>query len=87
MVESSTSQSGGRRRIVPTHWRVQERVFLAEGFAFRRQEGSHRAYVKPGINRPVVIPTYGQVPVSIIRANMKTAGMSRERYLELLGSG
>jgi len=74
-----------RRRIVPTAWQIQERVFLADGFVFRRQQGSHRAYTKPGTNRPVVIPAYGQVPVSIIRANMKTAGVSRERYFELLG--
>ena len=51
---------------------------------FARQEGSHRSYVKPGITRPVVIPTYSEVPVSIIRTNLKTAGISREEFLALL---
>lgn len=71
-------------KLVPTHWRVQEAIFLGDGFRFVRQVGSHRAYVKPGVPRPVVIPTYPAVPVSIIRNNMRTAGMSRERYLQLL---
>jgi len=73
-------------RVTPVHWRLLERVFLAAGFRFVRQEGSHRSYVKPGIARPVVIPTYDEVPVAIIRNNLKTAGISREEYFRLLGS-
>jgi len=60
------------------------KVFLAAGFKFARQEGSHRSYVKPGISRPIVIPTYDEIPISIIRNNLKTAGISREEYLRLL---
>ena len=73
-------------RITPTHWKVLEKVFLAVGFRFARQEGSHRSYIKPGVSRPVVIPTYDEVPVSIIRNNLKTAGISREEYFRLLRS-
>jgi len=71
-------------RITPTHWKVLEKVFLAVGFRFARQEGSHRSYIKPGVSRPVVIPTYDEVPVSIIRNNLKTAGISRDEYFRLL---
>jgi predicted RNA binding protein YcfA (HicA-like mRNA interferase family) len=71
-------------RIIPIHWRLLEKVFVAAGFRFARQEGSHRSYVKEGIRRPLVIPTYDEVPVSIIRHNMKTAGMSRDAYFALL---
>lgn len=71
-------------RITPIHWRRLEKVFLAEGFAFARQEGSHRSYVKSGILRPIVIPAYDEVPVSIIRLNLKTAGISREEYFRLI---
>jgi len=42
-------------------------------------------FVKPGTLRPIVIPRYASVPVFIIRNNIRTAGMSRERYFELLG--
>lgn len=41
-------------------------------------------FTKPGVMRPVVIPKYGSVPVFIIKNNLRTAGMSRERYFELL---
>ena len=74
-------------RITPLHWKDLERVFLAWGFRFARQEGSHRSYVKEGVSRPVVIPTYVDVPVSIIRNNLKTAGISREEYFRLLEQG
>ena len=71
-------------RITPIHWRDLERVFLAAGFRFARQEGSHRSYVKESISRPIVIPTYTEVPISIIRNNLKTAGISRDEYFRLL---
>ena len=71
-------------RIVPVPWRDLERVFLAAGFRFVRQEGSHRAYTKPGVPRPIIIPTYDEVPVSIIRGNLRSAGISRDEYFALL---
>lgn len=71
-------------RITPIHWRVLEKVLLAAGFQFARQEGSHRSYTKPGVSRPVVIPTYDEIPVSIIHNNLKTAGISRDDYFRLL---
>jgi len=71
-------------KITPTHWTMLEKIFLRDGWQFDRQEGSHRSYVKTGVARPVVIPTYRAVPVSIIRSIMRTANMSRERYFELL---
>jgi predicted RNA binding protein YcfA (HicA-like mRNA interferase family) len=70
--------------MTPIHWRVLEQVFLAAGFRFVRQQGSHRSYVKPGIVRPIVIPTYDAIPVSIIRNNLKTAGLSRDEFFSLL---
>jgi len=36
------------------------------------------------MTRPIVIPTYDEVPVSIIRNNLKTAGITREEYFILL---
>jgi predicted RNA binding protein YcfA (HicA-like mRNA interferase family) len=71
-------------RITPVSWRQLEKVFLAAGFAFARQEGSHRSYTKAGVLRPVVIPTYDEVPVFIIRNNLRTAGISRDEYFQLL---
>ncbi len=71
-------------RFTPVEWRRLEAVFLAAGFRFVRQEGSHRSYVKAGVARPVVIPAYRDVPVFVIRNNLKTAGISRDEYFRLL---
>ena len=71
-------------KFTPVDLKTLERVFLAAGFQFARQEGSHSSYIKPGIARPVVIPTYREVPVFIIRNNLKTAGISRDDYFRLL---
>jgi predicted RNA binding protein YcfA (HicA-like mRNA interferase family) len=68
----------------PVDWKTLECIFLAAGFQFVRQEGSHRSYVKPGVLRPVVIPAYRDVPVFVIRNNLKTAGLSRDDFFRLL---
>ena len=73
-------------RLAPTDWRTLVRVFEADGFTRDRTTGSHVALSKPGIARPVIIPKYARVGLDIIRNNMRTAGMSRERYFELLGA-
>jgi predicted RNA binding protein YcfA (HicA-like mRNA interferase family) len=72
-------------RLTPVSWKVLESIFLKDGFVFEGQVGSHRTYSKQGIARPVVIPSHKK-PVSInaIISNMKTAGMSRDRFFELL---
>lgn len=71
-------------RVAPTDWRTLVRVFEAEGFNTDRIAGSHVIMSKPGIARPVVIPKYAEVGRDIIQSNMRTAGISRERYLQLL---
>lgn len=49
-----------------------------------RTEGDHFVYVKPGVARPVVIPDWAEVPVFIIKNNLRTAGISRDEYFEFL---
>ena len=37
---------------------------------------------KTGVSRPVVIPEWSEIPVFIIKNNLRTAGISREEYLK-----
>ena len=60
------------------------RILEHEGFALARERGDHMVFTKPGIERPVVVPRYDPLPVSIIKNVLRTARISRERYLELL---
>jgi predicted RNA binding protein YcfA (HicA-like mRNA interferase family) len=71
--------------IQPVPYQTLVSIFEKDGFRFARQSGDHRIYTKPGIKRPLVIPTYRSVPVFIIRNLLRTAGMSRDRYFALLG--
>jgi len=40
---------------------------------------------KRGILRPIVIPKYKNIPVFIIKNNLRSSGISRDSYFELLG--
>jgi len=73
-------------QIVPVPFQTLVRVFETEGFTFSRQRGDHLIYTKLGIVRPLVIPAYKSVPIFIIKNLLRTSGMSRERYFELLDS-
>ena len=68
----------------PVDYLTLIRVFERDGFAFNRQHGDYLIYTKAGVKRPLVIPTYKELPVFIIKNLLRTAGMSRERYFDLL---
>ena len=70
--------------IKPIHYSKLVHVFELDGWAHSRTKGDHLSFTKPGYKRPVVIPKWDAVPVFIIQNNLRTAGMSRERYFELL---
>ncbi len=70
--------------IKPTSYQVQVKIFEAAGCTYIRTQGDHLVYHYAGAKRPVVIPKYKEVPVFIIKNNMKVIGMSVEQYLTLL---
>lgn len=61
-----------------------KRVFEKAGFRCVRIEGDHFVYTKEGVPRPVVIPDWKEVPVFIIKNNLRTAGLTRDEYFGLL---
>ena len=60
------------------------KIFEKAGFKCVRIEGDHFVYTKQGITRPAIIPDWKEIPVFIIKNNMRTAGMTREKYFSLL---
>ncbi len=62
-------------KIVPIPASRLRKVFEKAGFKCVRIEG---------ITRPVVIPDWKEVPVFIIKNNLRTAGITREEYFLLL---
>ncbi len=71
-------------KIVPVPAKRLRKVFEIAGFSCRRIEGDHYVFTKAGIKRPIVIPDWDDVPVFIIKNNLKSAGISREDYFLLL---
>ncbi|MCG7945829.1 MAG: type II toxin-antitoxin system HicA family toxin [Candidatus Thiodiazotropha taylori] len=71
-------------KITPISWKKLKKIFEADGFVKDRITGDHIVMVKDGVLRPVIIPKYSSVGRDIILNNMRTAGMSRDRYFELL---
>lgn len=70
-------------RIVPVPAKDLIKVFEHFGFTVSRKKGSHIQMTKPG-KRTIVIQESNNVPVFHILANIKTAGITREQYLEAL---
>jgi predicted RNA binding protein YcfA (HicA-like mRNA interferase family) len=73
-------------KLTPTHWRTLIRIFEEFGCTYVRKKGSHHILTCPDAKRAIVIPEYDEVDIDIIKNNMRTAGMSREQYFDLLKS-
>ena len=74
-------------KLSPTDWRTQVKIFEKFGCRYVRQKGDHFIYHYPDAKRPIVIPRHDEIPVSVIRNNMRTVGMSREQYFQLRAAG
>jgi len=73
------------QKITPIPYQTLVKIFEMDGFVLKRQKGDHLIMTKPGIRRPLVIKTSPhKVPITHIMTNLRTAGMTRERYFELL---
>ncbi|MHB8730529.1 MAG: type II toxin-antitoxin system HicA family toxin [bacterium] len=72
-------------RLTPVSYRRLARLFEKDGWQYARTKGDHLIYTKPTTIRPLVIPMYDEVSVSIIRGLLRTAQMNRGRYFALLG--
>ena len=71
-------------RIAPISSERLGKLFVKVSFRLVRQESDHVIYTKLGVIRLVVIPVRKDVPVFVIKNNLRTAGISREEYFELL---
>jgi len=71
-------------KLTPTDYRTLLKIFQLYGCIYKRKSGSHHVLTYPGAKRAVVIPEYEIIDVDIIKNNMRTVGMTREEYLNLL---
>ena len=70
--------------LIPIHWKKFEKFLLFIGCHFARSKGDHRIYWRNGLDRPIVIPREKDIPVFIIRNNLRVLDVSPDKYLEIL---
>ncbi|MBL7155425.1 MAG: type II toxin-antitoxin system HicA family toxin [Candidatus Portnoybacteria bacterium] len=71
-------------KIVQLDYRKLVKIFETAGFKTIRKKGDHIILTKSGISRPIVIPMLKEIPVFVIKNNLRSAEISRQRYFELL---
>jgi len=70
--------------LTPVNWKRFEKFLLFVGCHFKREQGDHRIYWRSDLKRPLVIPRDKQLPVFIIRNNLRVLGMNPKEYLDIL---
>lgn len=68
--------------LTPENWKRLVRIFKRLGFEIERETDDHIVMSKAGVLRPLIIPKYKQVGKDIILNNIRSAGISRETYME-----
>jgi len=60
-------------------------AFLKDGCTFARQRGSHMILVKPGHIASLSVPAHKELAKGTLRGLLRSAGMTPERFIDLLG--
>lgn len=71
-------------RLAPISRKKFEKFLIFIGCHFKRQKGDHLIYDRADLKRPVVFTTDKDIPVFIIRNNLRTLKMILEEFLEIL---
>jgi predicted RNA binding protein YcfA (HicA-like mRNA interferase family) len=62
-----------------------EKFLLFIGCIFIRQKGSHRVYRRDDLKRPIIVPFHsGDLPMFVVRNNLRVLNISPEAYLDIL---
>ena len=71
-------------RLNPVKRKKFEMFLKFVGCHLKRIKGDHFIFDRPGLERPVVFTADSEVPVFIIRNNLRTLGISVEEYLNIM---
>ncbi len=71
-------------KIYPIHWRKFEKFLRFIGCYHKRTKGDHLIYWRSDLKRPIVFPKEVDIPVFVIRNNLRILGISSSEYLEIL---
>jgi predicted RNA binding protein YcfA (HicA-like mRNA interferase family) len=71
-------------QLTPVKRRRFEKFLREAGCTLKRIKGDHLVYDRSDLKRPVIITADKEMPIFIIRNNLKTLGISTEEYLNIL---
>lgn len=60
-------------------------AFLKDGWKFARQRGSHMILIKSGHIASLSVPDHKELAKGTLRGLLRSAVMTTERFIELLG--
>jgi predicted RNA binding protein YcfA (HicA-like mRNA interferase family) len=62
-----------------------ERFLRYVGCVYVRQKGSHKVFHRAGLKRPIIVPIHGgDLPVFVVRNNLRLLNISLNDYQEML---
>lgn len=71
-------------KLTPISWKEFDKFLLFLGCKFKRQKGSHRVYTRTGLKRPLIVPAHKEIPIFVIRNNLRILNMTADEYLAIL---
>jgi predicted RNA binding protein YcfA (HicA-like mRNA interferase family) len=71
-------------RLTSIHWKKFEKFILFVGCRLAREKGDHRIYWREDLKKPVVFPRDTELPIFIIRNNLRVLGITTKEYFEIL---
>jgi len=73
-------------KIRPVHYKKFEKFLTLIGCEYRRTKGDHLIYRCKDIKRPIIFPKVKEIPVFVIKNNLRILGISHDKYLEIIDS-
>ena len=70
--------------LTPIHWKDFEKFLKKMGCEFSRQKGDHRIWTRKGLIRPIVFPADDDLPIFIIKNNLRILNIQKEEYLKII---
>jgi predicted RNA binding protein YcfA (HicA-like mRNA interferase family) len=72
-------------KLAPVSPKDFEKFLRFIGCTFIRQKGSHRVYTRSGLPRPIIVPFHsGDLPMFVVKNNLRLLNISVDDYLDIL---
>jgi predicted RNA binding protein YcfA (HicA-like mRNA interferase family) len=68
----------------PVNYKKFEQFLKYIGCSLVRTRGDHRVWSRADLKRPVILPSVKDLPVFIIRNNLRVLNITPEEYLEII---